>query len=235
MTAEIQPDEMVSMRNTLHKVAEFVALFETAEEKLKHREHAIEQRLIATEKRIGEQLLQIKSVLADFQNIMTEAGAARWRVAAEQSMKKNDEYLKNVRYATDEFIRCTDESYQKLNKATDYTVKGLSKAIHSFRMDDFQSVTTTSVDMVRGTCEKSIRKMNEVIRWFHWRNIALVLSVTIVVTMVTGLYMNDEWPWESHQQVMQQRHLATAVEAAWPHLSSIDQQEILHTATENIA
>ncbi len=235
MSAEISQDELLSMRNTLHKIADFVALFESAEEKLTQRENAFNERLKSSERHVDEQLIKIKSALADFQDIMTEAGAARWRIAAEQSMQKNEEYLRNIRYATDEFIRCTDESYQKLNKATDYTVKGLSKAIHSFRMDDFQNVTTNSVDMVRNACEKSVRKATEIIRWFHWRNVALVFSMTLVVTMVSGLYMNDEWPWESHQQVMQQRQLAKAVEAAWPHLSVLDQQEILHTATQSIA
>lgn len=231
----VDTNELESIRNNVHKIAEFVALFETAEEKLKERESALEERLANSEFHINEQLLQIKSVLAEFQSIMTEAGAARWRVSAEKISYESEQHLKNIRYATDEFIRCTDESYQKLNTATDYTVKGLSKAIHSFRMDDFQKVANTSVETVSHACEASLNKVNQVIRWFHWRNMALVLSVTIVVTMITGLYLNDEWPWQSHQQIMQQRQLAIAVESAWPHLSLTDQQEILHSATQNIA
>lgn len=231
----IDASELESIKNNIHKVAEFVALFETAEEKLKERETALEQRLANSEIRVNEQLLQIKSVLSEFQSVMTDAGAARWRVSAEKISYESEQHLKNIRYATDEFIRCSDESYQKLNKATDYTVKGLSKAIHSFRMEDFQKVANTSVESVSHACEASLGKITDVIKWFHWRNIALVLSVTIVITMITGLYINDEWPWQSHQQVMQQRQLAFAVESAWPHLSLGDQQEILHTATQSIA
>lgn len=231
MTVDSQDEEWLKMREVVHKIAEFVALFESAEEKLIERENSLEKKLQLSQEYVDDQIIKMKVILADFQEIMTEAGAARWR----QSALKNEEYLEKIRLATDEFIRCSDECFKRLNKATEYTVKGLSKTLHSFRMDDFQIAANTSIELVRSACQKSIKKINEVIRWFHWRNIALVFSITIVATMVTGLYMNDEWPWESHQQVMQQRQLALAVEAAWPHLSAVDQQEILHTATENIA
>lgn len=231
----LEDKEFASLRNSIHKMAEFVALYEVSEERFKEREKAIEDRLLTSEKSIHQQLTHIKSVLSEYESIMTEVGAARLRFVIDQSLQQSEEHLKNIRYATDEFIRCTDESYQKLNQATDYTVKGLSKAIHSFRMDDFQKVATTSVETVSEVCTKSLSKMNEVIKWFHWRNIALVLSITIIVTMITGLYINDEWPWQTHEQIMQQRQLAVAVVAAWPHLSNSDQQEILHTATQSVA
>ena len=45
--------------------------------------------------------------------------------------------------------------------------------------------------------------------------------------MITGLYLDDEWPWEAHSEVVQQRNLALSVEKTWPILSLADQQNIL--------
>jgi len=234
MSAQINEAELATIRASLHKVAEFIANFENAEEKLKRREQALEQRVVVSEQRINQQLMQIKTVLGDFEQIMTEAGAARWRISADKSLKEGEEHLKNIRFATDEFVRKTEESYRKLDKASEYTVKGISKAIYSFRVDDFQKIANDSITEIKEACNESIRKVSAVIRWFHWRNIGLVLSITIVVTMISGLYVNDEWPWENHREVMQQRHLAEAVVVAWPHLSNADQQEILQSATKTI-
>ncbi len=235
MNTQIDIHDLDTLNTNILKIAEFIALFESAEEKLKERENALEQRIVNNEHRLNEQLVKISSVFSEFQSVMTEVGAARWRIVAEKTLQQSEEHLKNIRYATDEFIRCSAESYERLNKATDYTVKGLSKTIHSFRMEDFQRVTTMSIETVSNACVISLDKIKNVISWFHWRNIALVFSITIVVTMITGLYINDEWPWQSHQKMMQQRQLALAVEAAWPQLSVLDQQEILHVVTENIA
>jgi hypothetical protein len=165
---------------------------------------------------------------------MTDAGAARWRLAAEKALKDGEEHLTNIREATTEFVEKSKETFNKLDHVTGKSMKGISEAIQLFKVDDFQHVANDSVKLMKSTCNVAVRKVSDVIRWFHWRNLGMVLSVTLVVTMITGLYLNDEWPWETHKEVMQQRSLAEAVVSAWPHLDNTDQQEILNTINKRI-
>jgi len=230
MNAQTYESELIKMRGSLNKIAEFVALFECAEEKLHVQEKKLDERISNNERAVGQQLSQIKSVLNDFQEIMTETGAARWRAAAEQSLQAGQAHLDNIRMATDEFIRKAKQNYKKLDKTAEYTVKGISKAVSSFRVDDFQHMTNDAVTQIQETCDSTLEKINGIVRWFHWRNIGILFAMTLVVSMVFGLYLNDEWPWEAHRDVMEQRHLAHALVSAWPHLSKIDQQTILSSS-----
>lgn len=228
-------DDDSRFRLVMHKIAQFVASYELVEEKLRERERALEARLLATEKRFGEQLSQIQTVLDDFQSIMTEAGAARWRIAAEKALKNGEDHVVSIRHATNEFVEKSKETFTRLDNVTEKSVKGLADAIQLFKADDFQNVANDSVKMMKNTCSVAVRKVSDIIRWFHWRNLGMVLSVTLIVTMITGLYLNDEWPWETHKEVMQQRNLAQAVISAWPHLDNTDQQEILNTVNKRIS
>lgn len=235
MNAQTYETELIKMRASLNKIAEFVALYESTEDKLQIREKEIEERISNNERAVDTQLSQIKSVLNDFREIMTEAGAARWRVAADQSLKSGQQHLKSIRLATDEFVRKTEDNYKKLDKTAEYTVKGISKAIYSFRIDDFQRITKDAVTEIQAACDNTLKKIERVVRWFHWRNVGLLFAMTLVLSLVSGLYLNDEWPWEAHRDIMDQRQLAHAVVSAWPHLTKLDQQTILNSADHSVS
>ena len=61
--------------------------------------------------------------------------------------------------------------------------------------------------------------------WLH--NLSMIFTVTLLASMMMGLYLNDEWPWEYHNDVVQERQIANAVLQAWPNLSKRDRQLIL--------
>lgn len=222
--------EVAQLRQVLHKMADFIALFEASEEKLVAREQALETKLSQSERIIHEQLTNIRGTLRDFQEIMSETGAARWRIAAESALKEGKEHLKTIQQTCADFNSLTKDTCERLDRAASYTVKNITHVVSSFSAEDFRRMTTDNSNQVMHTCTSAIKKINSVIAWFSLRNAALVFSITLVVSIVIGLYLDDEWPWESHSKIVEQRTLAQAVINSWSHLSQDDQQRILQDA-----
>lgn len=235
MNAQLDEKEVIQLRNVLHKMADFIALYEAAEEKLTSREKALEAKIKANERQISEQLTQIRSVLGDFQEIMTEAGAARWRTEARNVLEAGKEHLENLQNNSEQFLKYTKQSCERLDKAAAFTVKNVSKAVDAFQIEDIRTLSDKNTNVVNKTCKTAINRMSEIAKWFHWKNLGMVLGITLIVTMINGLYINDEWPWQSHAKILEQRHLAQAVMSAWADLTPADRQHILHNVSNPLS
>lgn len=229
MTAQLDEMDVAKLRQVLNRMADFIALFETTEEKMRDREQTLQNNMTSCERFVNSQLEKVQTVIRDFQSIMTETGAARWRVAAEGALKEGKDHLKEIQKVTNEFLGQTRDTCERLDRATSYTVKSISQAVSTFDPEEIRQLTNESTAQIKQSCNSTLQRVTNIIRWFHWKNLGMVLTMTLIVTMVTGLYLNDEWPWETHYQVKQQRTLAKAVTVAWPELTASDKNNIIHS------
>jgi len=226
-------NERENLHSALHRMSEFIAMFEAAEEKMVAREHALQESMQANEHVINAQLEKIQKTLNEFTNIMTEAGAARWRVAAEGAMRDGKAHIESLTKANEEFFSNANKSCERLDRASNFAIKGVSEAVNAFSANDFKRLTGDCLEQVRRATDNAVSRIGRVVKWFHWKNIALALSITVVVMMVTGLYLNDEYPWEIHQEVIQQRDAGQALINAWPSLSAREKTLILNSAKKS--
>jgi hypothetical protein len=218
----------------LHQIADFTALYETLEDKIISRENALEEKLATNETLLAEQLHHISAAFAEFQTIMTEAGAARWRIAAENAQREGKAHLQTLQQVSTNLVQTVKEGCEQLSQTTSQTIAGIAQATQTLPIKDFTQTIEQGCEQLKTTATSSIEKLAGLIRWFHWRNMAMALAVTLFVIFLAGLYENDEWPWQTHAQVVKERSAGQALVAAWPHLTPAEQQDIINASKKNL-
>jgi hypothetical protein len=221
-------DPVDQTHQLLREIANFIALYETIEEKLTAKEIALEEKLIFAEKKLAEQLIYIRNSFAEFQAIMTEAGAARWRIAAENALREGKQHLKVLQDTTSEVTQALKQSSTELEKTTERTVSGISEAAHSFQAAEFTEAANRGCAQVKDATTSGLKQIYNIIKTIHIKNLGLSLAATLFAIAITGLYVNDEWPWEIHSQVAKERSAGITLISAWPHLNPTEQQDIIN-------
>lgn len=216
------------MRRIFREMADFIALYETIDEKLTAREIALENKLIASEKALLEQLGQIKSVFKDFQSIMTEAGAARWRIAAENALHEGKQHLDNLTEVASNITQSIQDGCNNLNQTTSQSIAKFNLATNTFRAEEFKNSAYQGSELIKNTSISQINRALDLVKWFHWKNLTMAFVLTLFVVFLSGLYVGDEWPWELHSQAVKERSAGKTLLNAWPHLSLLQQQTILN-------
>ncbi len=198
----------------------------------------VEQNVITQQKNIYDQLQEVHQATEELRTIMSEMGIARWRITAENTLREGKdhlkvldnltrEHLKSVDASNEQFARMAKKSFDRLDRATAYTIKNVAEAIGSFRIHDFQKLTEQSCDAVENTSNNAVNRLKDLVNWFHWKNLAFAAMITIVTSFAIGMYLNDELPWEIHKQVVMERNAGQALISAWPTLSQKEQQRII--------
>ncbi len=81
----------------------------------------------------------------------------------------------------------------------------------SFNVEDVRKIIEESCLQIQNVAQNAVRHVSMSARWIYWKKAAFVVAIVVMVTMMSGLYVNDEWPWEMHTKVVQERNLAQAV------------------------
>ncbi len=217
----------------LREVADFNAIYETLQEKLRAREFALEQKLAAAGQQLTTQLTEIQRSLEIFANFMTEEGAARSRMAIKQAKEETEAGLKNLRTSCEEIKHTLEQTQGRLDHTVTQTLTHVAEIAQSFPSTEFKQVTQQSCDEIKITSIATIKKISSHMRLFHRKNMAMALVLTLFMALILGLYLNGEWPWELHQQVVKERTAGRALLTAWPKLTSAEQQAIISAANRN--
>lgn len=232
------------LKDAHRRMAEFAAYCEVAENKVFHWMQAIQETMEMNQKALQEQLQLISDATHEAQEVITYFNTAKLKINFENALLKNEqqiekinmigqEHLKAIETNSAEFQKMAKKSFEKLDRASTYTIKNISDAISSFRISDFQRFTEQSCEQVKDTSKATIIKLRDITRWFHWKNMAMVVSITLFVTLSMGLYLNDELPWEAHKRVVMQRNAGQALINAWPSLNQTEQQKIINQAKKS--
>jgi hypothetical protein len=208
----------------MQQVAELIASYEMAMERLHAREKALDEQFEASEKFLDNQLEKVNTLVSDLREIMTEAGAARWRLSAQEALRLGDGQLQHLKKTSDDLKLLLNESCDRFERTSHSTTKTIHEAIDAFKVDEFKKYVEISHEEVKKTSTSAIAKINEILRWFQWKNLGLALGLSIISAVVIGLYIDDEWPWELHSKVVKERAAGEALMNAWPHLNQADQQ-----------
>lgn len=206
------------------QVGELIAAYEIAMDRLAQREKALEIQFQSSDKFLNEQMEKITNLMSDLGEIITEAGAARWRLSAQDALRLGDLQLSTVKKLSEETKNLLTESCLRFERTSQSTIKNVQEAVSMFKVDEFKAYTEQCCEEVRKNSSAAVQKINEIFSWFQWKNMALVLGLSIIAAVVIGLYIDDEWPWELHDKVVKERAAGQALMNAWPHLSEVDHQ-----------
>lgn len=228
------PSDAERLKNVTRHAAEFIANFEVAESKMDE----WERKLYQQEERVQQQLKDIHEATEELRSIMTEAGAARWRISAEQALSLGHEHIETLKALSEEqiklqrernehFMRLAKKTFERLDRASEHAIKNIKESIDAFNPVEMKQIADRNREALESTSAHAITAIQKLHQWFHWKSLGLAAALTIFASITLGLYINDELPWEVHEQVALQRNAGEALINAWPTLSQAERESIL--------
>lgn len=225
-------DAAKQLQQLSQNLANFIALYEQSDDKLKARQLQSENQIQDFSKVIDEQIVKINASLHDIAEIMSAAGAARWRIAAEQALKEGETHTAKLQQLINEFENVMNRNVDRLDRVTQESERRIAKLLSTISVEQGEVI-----ENVRLRAEKSYQSINivadETAKSFknallrvRMERFGIALITAILVTFLMGLYLNAEWPWETSLRAQQERNVGRAILNAWPSLSSEEQQHI---------
>lgn len=209
------------------QITEFISSAKAAQQSLVLRQKLLEDKLASSELFVDSEINKIQGVVAHFQNILKDAGAQEWRTAAEAVHKEGRQHVQTFQSNLGDVKKIVKDSCTHLDNASSQLVKGLSKTLGNLRTTELEQLAEDTAQEVKLLASAATKQMAELGRWFYWKNLMFVMFLSLVVVLITGLFIDDEWPWESHKTAVKERVAGQALLEVWPTLSLNDQQRIL--------
>ena len=224
-------DPQAELHRLLGDLAKFIAMYEQTDDRLSAKQEITQQQIQHFSDEMAQESLKIRQMVAELSEIMTAAGAARWRIAAEQALKQGEEHAKHFELLVNEFRAISEKCAIRLEKISIEAEKRISgllvnlaieqdKALVEFRKkaDENHNILSKTTNTITG----SLKKANQ---WLNLERMGMAFGAALIASLITGIYINAEWPWESNTSSTSERDIGKALIAAWPTLNA--QQKVL--------
>ncbi|WP_028388944.1 hypothetical protein [Legionella fairfieldensis] len=231
--------DLMKLKELLRHTGEFIAYFELAESKMMEWRHDIEQQAQAHQHKAQQQLQSLHNELDALQEVLTQAGLARFRLAAEKALQQGEEHLELLHRTSQQLITDIENKHQTLSELMEknllqveqHTLRAIEcidAQLMQYDVQHFRRVASDSCEQVERTATNAIVKSERFLRTFQWRAMIIAIFTTIITAFAIGLYINNEFPWEIHQHAMNEREAGKALIHAWPALSQEEKAKILN-------
>ncbi len=219
-----------SINNLSQDFANCVVLQETVMNNITVQEEHFQKKSDETNEEFKEQLDEIRKVINEFQKRTDPLSIARFTAAAEEALRQGDEHLHKLTKAVDDFSHLTKQESMNVLEMSRIAQDRISRVVRSLRLKYFQRLVDDGCERVDNISVAAIGRVSQVVKWFHWERLGIAFVVALVMGIVMGLFLNDEWPWETHQRVVTERDAGRMLLNAWPHLSKVEQDDIRRNA-----
>ena len=176
---------------------------------------------------INKHLKAVTDEITHFRAIMTRAGAEQWQQLIENLSKNSRTEIRLLEKTYAETCQAINKECDHLNHLSMHTVKNVAQLLSQAKAFNLQHLTEKkSLELTRA-CEKKIDKIKQIINGFRWKNLLMAVILSLIVAVIVSLYINDEWPWQAHEEVIKQREAGEVLLNSWKYLSSADKELIL--------
>lgn len=225
MDTQIEQATGKQVHKILQDIANFIALYEQADDKLKARQQEIDNSIQLFKRDVEQELQNIKLTVTELTEVMTAAGAARWRMAAEKALQEGEQHLNGIKDATKTYQKLVDDSISRLDNVSVSTEKRINKALHQLNEDNFSVVdefkrkTQEAYERVDAVASGATQKIARLLKWMRWDRFAIAIIAALVSSLLTSMYVNAEWPWESNESSYKERLIGATLLTVWPSLN----------------
>jgi len=236
MNNDFQPSHLASTDDFSRKLSIYVNAFENAVAKLEMLTENTFNRIQQNEAYFKDRVEKIEASVNELETFLsgfkTQTGLATFKAAAENKLRETERQLKEIQVATKNFQKVAEESTKQLKRVADNSANHISESLKSLDVENLRRLTFENSHLIEEVSENAVKRVKRLVRWFHWEKLGLALTVAVVVSLLTGLFINDESPWESHKQVIAEREAGKVLFKAWPTLTSEEKTHIQQSVTE---
>ena len=211
------------LKALLRNHSEFLANFEIAEEKMRSWQEEIDKRHQQQATLVQNQLDKLQEDVGQLQELLTEAGAARWRVTAEKLLLEGQAHLEEIKTTSEQHLKAFNEHNQSLQKQQDRTISQIQELISRIDLDSLYAQQEHNRSLIEQSMMQSKRLFNQ----FKLKTAVIMAVVGITSSIITGFYLNDEAPWDIHKIAKHERQVGQTLIKAWPKLDNTAKLAIL--------
>lgn len=230
-TVDIQSNKVQYL---VKQLAEFIALFETAADKMEQHDVLTGKRLASIESQFNRQVESIKDNLVDFKDLLSETGIARWRIAAEQALKEGKEHLSQLQQASQVLLSEIENGVERFEHMRQAAVTQINEATKLIGLDEFRQATVQYSDSLQKHTTEIVDRLDRSTSWFFWQRILGVVAVAVIASLTTSYVITSQLPWHSRKLAAKERQAGRVLLRAWPKLSQSDQAYLKKIAGNEI-
>ncbi|KTD44918.1 hypothetical protein [Legionella quateirensis] len=230
-----QDDDIVRVKELLRHTGEFIAYFELAETKMLEWREEIEQQ----NTRLLHCTQTLHNELASINELLSQAGAAKFRITAEKALAQGEANLHTLERSCNQFTLNFQQHQEKLKTLTEHCIDKIEKhttkatqtiaaQLARYDVHQFHRIASESCDHVERVANDAVNKSNKLLSMFQLRFGLFAVFTTLLTAFVIVLYLSDELPWEMHHQAMNEREAGKVLLQAWPNLSQEEKEKILN-------
>lgn len=230
--------EIERLKELVKRTGEFIAYFEIAEGKMLEWQHHIDHSLINQKQLFEQQTATLNKAHTELSDILTQAGAARWRLAAEQNLTAGQQHLASLEQLSgqvlaqitrqnEQFQINNNQLLEKIESLCETTVTQIEQAALSCNLAHFKQASDVSAEKIESTAKKALSKGERLLKSFQFKVATVAIIASSITALTIGLYMSDEMPWEIHKHAMHERHAGKALLFAWPKLTQLERDKIV--------
>lgn len=212
------------------KIADLHIGIETHERAEKEKQNQFQQMLSRQETMLNEKLNTIKADINHFRSLMSRAGLSEWRQESEKFAQQTSHELQTLSNTYQQVRTSVLQGCESLQHASMNTVKHVAKLVSSFRSNDFKRITDKHTDDLKEISQANLTQVEQTVHQFHWKNLTMVVIITLIVSFLMSVYIGDQLPWQMHKQVIREREAGKALVNDWTKLSQADQKTIINDA-----
>ncbi len=210
------------------KISGFIAKAESDHQTFES--HDFSHHFEEKESRLNKILNHISDEITHLKECMTPAANKQWHKNTQQILQDNQNEMISINSLCHETHTHITAQCDRLNQATMSTVKNAAQFFVSVKNNSLQKLADNKYQELEKTCEKNLSRVKNTVRSLGWKNLATTFCLSILVSIIVSLYINNESPWAAHNQVVQQRDAGKALLASWTHLSPNDRTIVIQSA-----
>jgi hypothetical protein len=237
MTLHLEKD-IAKIKEFVRHSAEFIAYFELADSKMREWQSSLEKQLQENQQQYEEKYQHVHAQLEAFEEMLTQAGLARFRLQADEVFTQSTQQLQQTEQVSEEFLtkiksqqqeieHFLDKALGKLDTHSQATIQKIDQQLARYDADHFRRVANESCDKVENAAQQAVHKSFQLLNKTNVKITAIAIVASVITAFTIGLYVSDEWPWEMHQQAMNEREAGKMLMHAWPKLSQNDRNKII--------
>ncbi len=226
--------DLVRVKELLNRTGEFIAYFELAESKMISWRQEIEMQATHIQHQSGLLIQELYSI----QSQLSEIGVADFRATAEKALTQGKlnldclersclQFTDHLQTNQEQIRTLTNDSIEKIDKHINQTTHNIATQLAKYDAQHFKRIAIESCDHVEQVANNAIAKSNKLIHLLKLRLGLFSVILTLFTAFIIALYMNDESPWEIHNQAMNERQAGKMLLKAWPNLSQLEKEKIL--------
>ncbi|MBI5447563.1 MAG: hypothetical protein HY939_02395 [Gammaproteobacteria bacterium] len=202
-------------RSLLQQLTDFAVRYEDLEKQLEARSGEVETLLLESGKNIASYLEQIQKILKDYEGMMSETGAARFRLNAEKILKDGQEHQLQLQSLSQKLIEKMNQSTESFNEQAHTAVQHFSEELEGIDLRQFKETAQQAYTLLEDMSKEVISRVQKATRGFLIKNLLGMGAIAIIIVVFLGQYTTNEWPWDAHQRATQERAIGNDILEDW--------------------